>query len=87
MTAPSIPLSLPAVSLARLMLVELRKAVDTRSGRWLLIVIAIACIGVALLQVTFEKDPTLTGLRGLYVSPARNRARTAPRRRHPARHD
>jgi ABC-type transport system involved in multi-copper enzyme maturation permease subunit len=40
-TAPAVLDDPPAPSLARLTLIELRKTVDTRSGRWLLIIIAL----------------------------------------------
>jgi ABC-type transport system involved in multi-copper enzyme maturation permease subunit len=49
--APAIqtPVTLAPSSLARLVQVELRKAVDTRAGRWLLVVIALVALGTAIL--------------------------------------
>lgn len=44
--APASPATTP---LARLVLVELRKAVDTRAGRWLLVLIALVALGTAIL--------------------------------------
>lgn len=43
------PVALTPVSLARLVQIELRKAVDTRAGRWLLVVIALVALGTAIL--------------------------------------
>ncbi len=68
MSAVTVSTLPPAVSIGRLTTVELRKAVDTRSGRWLLIIIGIACISVAILQILFEEDPLERGVRGVYVA-------------------
>ena len=45
---------------ARLTLIELRKLADTRSGLWLLIVIALAAVGAAVLQLIFAERADLT---------------------------
>lgn len=50
----------------RLVLIELRKAVDTRSGRWLLIVTALLGVAFGVLQLMFEKDPEQRGLNGAF---------------------
>lgn len=47
--ATQAPVTLARVSLARLVQIELRKAVDTRAGRWLLVVIALVALGTAIL--------------------------------------
>jgi hypothetical protein len=47
--ATQAPVTLAPVSLARLVQIELRKAVDTRAGRWLLVVIALVALGTAIL--------------------------------------
>jgi ABC-type transport system involved in multi-copper enzyme maturation permease subunit len=47
--ATQAPVTLAPVSLARLIQIELRKAVDTRAGRWLLVVIALVALGTAIL--------------------------------------
>lgn len=56
----------PAVSLARLTLVELRKAVDTRAGRWLLIVIGLVCVAVGLLTTLFGESEQ--GVHGVFTA-------------------
>lgn len=64
MTAATAPLTEPArPSLARLTLVELRKTTDTRSGRWLLIVIALtaAAMTPVVLFAAPEHERTLAG--------------------------
>jgi ABC-2 type transport system permease protein len=43
------PVTLAPPSPARLVQIELRKAVDTRAGRWLLVVIALVALGTAIL--------------------------------------
>ena len=43
------PETLAPPPLARLVLVELRKAVDTRAGRWLLVLIALVAVAAAIL--------------------------------------
>jgi ABC-type transport system involved in multi-copper enzyme maturation permease subunit len=43
------PATLAPPSLARLVLVELRKAVDTRAGRWLLVLIALVAVAGAVI--------------------------------------
>jgi len=49
------PVTLAPPSLARLVLVELRKAVDTRAGRWLLVLIALVAVaGAVIVAVTGE---------------------------------
>jgi len=48
--AAVVPTAWPRPSLATLTMVELRKMVDTRAGRWLLVVIALACAGMAGIQ-------------------------------------
>ena len=47
--ATQAPVTLAPPSLARLVQVELRKAVDTRAGRWLLVLIALVAVGGAVL--------------------------------------
>ena len=47
--AAQAPVTLAPPSLARLVQIELRKAVDTRAGRWLLVVIALVALGTAIL--------------------------------------
>jgi len=54
--------------LFRLTVVELRKAVDTRSSRWLLAVTVVLCAVVAVLQARFEENPLERGLRGTYTA-------------------
>jgi hypothetical protein len=50
------PLADARPSLARLTLIELRKTADTRAGRWLLGIIALAVLGLAVLGVTVGED-------------------------------
>jgi ABC-type transport system involved in multi-copper enzyme maturation permease subunit len=51
------PETLAPPPLARLVLVELRKAVDTRAGRWLLVLIALVAVaGAVIVAVTGEAD-------------------------------
>jgi ABC-2 type transport system permease protein len=52
--------------LARLVLVELRKATDTRAGRWLLIAVAVLTVAAVGTQLTFGNTGTRT-LRTLVV--------------------
>ncbi|GAB3954766.1 hypothetical protein GCM10027614_62440 [Micromonospora vulcania] len=47
-------------SLARLTVVELRKLVDTRAGRWLLITIGLIAAVVATLQLIYAEDADQT---------------------------
>ncbi|MCZ2839014.1 hypothetical protein [Modestobacter sp. VKM Ac-2985] len=47
----------PAPSLLQLVRVELRKSADTRAGRWLLIVIGLAVLGVVAISVFVEDAP------------------------------
>ncbi|GIJ80759.1 hypothetical protein SAMN05443287_110110 [Micromonospora phaseoli] len=47
-------------SLARLTAVELRKLVDTRAGRWLLITIGLVTALIVTLQVIYTEAPTQT---------------------------
>ncbi len=49
-----------AVPMSRLLRVELRKLVDTRSGRWLLIVIALLTAAVVTITVFAAEPPDLT---------------------------
>ena len=60
MTSPSVT----APSMARLTLVELRKAVDTRAGRWLLGAVAALTVATVVVQVAAgaPDDRTLGGL-------------------------
>ncbi len=60
------PATLAPPSLARLVLVELRKAVDTRAGRWLLVLIALVAVaGAVIVAVTGETgDRNLTHVLG-----------------------
>jgi ABC-2 type transport system permease protein len=53
MTAVESPAFVPALSLPRLVAVELRKTVDTRAGFWLLAASALLMITVAALTLTF----------------------------------
>jgi len=50
------PETLAPPPLARLVLVELRKAVDTRAGRWLLVLIALIAVGAAILTGVTGSD-------------------------------
>lgn len=50
----------PAVPLTRLVLVELRKLADTRSGMWLLIVIALASVATGLILLLAAPDDEQT---------------------------
>src|SRR5689334_25040951 len=52
----AVPVSLVPPPLARLILVELRKAVDTRAGRWLLVLIALVAVGAAILTGVTGSD-------------------------------
>jgi ABC-type transport system involved in multi-copper enzyme maturation permease subunit len=60
-TAPAAPAvrtpQLSAPSLLTLTRVELRKSYDTRAGRWLLIVIGLAALGVVTLELFVEDAP------------------------------
>jgi ABC-type transport system involved in multi-copper enzyme maturation permease subunit len=60
------PESLAPPPLARLVLVELRKAVDTRAGRWLLVLIALVAVaGAVIVAVTGEaQERNLTHVLG-----------------------
>ncbi len=53
----------PAIPLPRLVLVEMRKLADTRSGMWLLIVIALASVatGLILLFAAPDAEQTFSG--------------------------
>ncbi|MCZ2850894.1 hypothetical protein [Modestobacter sp. VKM Ac-2978] len=60
----------PAPSLLQLVRVELRKSYDTRAGRWLLIVIGVAVLGVVALSLFVEDVPkTFTDHFGLTQLP------------------
>jgi ABC-type transport system involved in multi-copper enzyme maturation permease subunit len=50
----------PAVPLPRLILVELRKLADTRSGMWLLIVIVLASVATGLILLFAGDEPEQT---------------------------
>lgn len=63
LAAPPVRTAPPAVWLARLTVVELRKAVDTRAGRWLLLVIGVGCVAVGLLTALFDRSTQL-GVQG-----------------------
>ena len=54
--APTAARETLAPPLARLVLVELRKAVDTRAGRWLLVLIALIAVGAAILTGVTGSD-------------------------------
>jgi hypothetical protein len=49
-------------------LVELRKAVDTRAARWLLAVIVVVPFGIAILQLLLSKLPEERGLAGAFTA-------------------
>jgi len=53
------------VGLARLTLIELRKLADTRSGLWLLIVIALGAVGTSAVILGFAPDDEMT-FQGLF---------------------
>lgn len=65
------PRDFAAPSLGRLMLVELRKMVDTRSGRWLLIVAVLLALVIAVVRglTGDEADRTLVGAFELTLFP------------------
>jgi ABC-2 type transport system permease protein len=54
------PATLTPPGLARLALIELRKATDTRAGRWLLVVIAVVTVGTACIVALTGKAPDHT---------------------------
>jgi ABC-2 type transport system permease protein len=58
--------------LGRLTGVELRKAVDTRSGLWLQAVVALLTLGAVILTVAIgnDSDRTFAGILGIAVQPA-----------------
>lgn len=58
--APEVPARRTGIPLARLTLVELRKLADTRSGLWLLIVIALAAAGTAAIMIAAAPDAEQT---------------------------
>ncbi len=58
-TFGGVPLA-PRPSLARLTAVELRKAVDTRAGMWLLIVTALVAVALVILTVAVGERPDQT---------------------------
>lgn len=66
-TAPGRPAGLdaPAPPFARLVRIELRKSVDTVTGRWLMVVTGVLVVGALLLGATFTPDggdPDVTSL-------------------------
>lgn len=75
---PLLPPPLPAdgrdaaPGLGRLTRVELRKAIDTRAGRWLLVAVAIASIAGIGLALAFSDPPdrTFAGLLGASLLPS-----------------
>jgi ABC-2 type transport system permease protein len=54
--------------LGRLVLVELRKSVDTRSARWLLAVAALVCVVIGVLQMTLEVDVLQRSVNGAFLA-------------------
>jgi ABC-type transport system involved in multi-copper enzyme maturation permease subunit len=58
--APEPPSRRTGIPMARLTLVELRKLADTRSGLWLLIVIALAAAGTAAIMLAAAPDEEQT---------------------------
>src|SRR3712207_7919978 len=54
--------------LGRLVLIELRKAVDTRAARWLLAVAALVCLAVGVLQMTLEADLLQRSVNGAFLA-------------------
>lgn len=59
------------IPLARLVRVELRKAVDTRSGLWLLVAIAVASLGALVIFALFgpAEQHTFYGFAGMALMP------------------
>jgi hypothetical protein len=55
-------------TLGRLVLLELRKAVDTRAARWLLAISAVLCLVVGVLQMTLEADVLKRSMNGAFVA-------------------
>ncbi len=67
-TAPRPPAPARPAPVGRLVLLELRKAVDTRAARWLLAVSAVLCVAVGVLQMTLEADVTQRSVNGAFVA-------------------
>jgi ABC-2 type transport system permease protein len=60
-TAPrTTPKQIPGVPLSRLVKVELRKLMDTRAGKWLLITIGLLTLAAMVIFLIFGKAPELT---------------------------
>ncbi len=60
-TAPrSVPKQIPGVPMSRLVKVELRKLMDTRAGKWLLITIGLLTLAAMVIFLIFGKAPDLT---------------------------
>ncbi len=60
-TAPrTVPKQIPGVPMSRLVKVELRKLMDTRAGKWLLITIGLLTLAAVVIFLIFGKAPDLT---------------------------
>jgi hypothetical protein len=57
-----------AAPLGRLVLLELRKAVDTRAARWLLGIAAVLCVVIGVLQMTLEADVLRRSVMGAFLA-------------------
>jgi hypothetical protein len=67
-TAPRPPAPDRQAPLGRLVLLELRKAVDTRAARWLLAVTAVLCVVIGVLQMTLEDDVLKRSVNGAFLA-------------------